>query len=367
MDFVQDRITTIHHLSDQRPASRQSSFAAIVPMLGRELEGGGAREVLQAIDAVDPELIVVPVRADEAMIRSSTWLVEEIEAPVEVLWCNAPGLDSHLKRLGLPGPGKGRDVWLATGIAATEAEVLGYIDADIEGFTPTQVERLISPIDASIAFSKGYYARVEDGRLYGRLFRLLIQPLIAALQERNDHALLAYLDSFRYALSGEFAVRADVVTGWSFPADMGLEIGLLGEGFRDLGFDGSAQVDLGFYRHDHRPVRGPNGLEGMAPEVIGALADVIERHTDNAWSDEIEATYLECANRLIEQYERDATGNGLDYDRSGERAQVERYRKAIREPSRPEWLPPWSQVSLAPQEVRERSVAALSGVISSRE
>src|SRR5699024_10887086 len=118
-----------------------------------------------------------------------------------------------------------------------------------------------SPLSMGYEFSKGYYARIEDGRLYGRLFRLCYVPLVEALATDHEAAILSYLDAFRYGLAGEFAATADLVRRLRPPLAWGLEVATLGDAFDHAGFSGSAQVDLGRHEHEHRPVVGADGLE----------------------------------------------------------------------------------------------------------
>jgi len=83
-------------------------------------------------------------------------------------------------------------------------------------------------------FCKGYYPRVTD-RLYGRVTRLFISPIIRALKKIVGHMpFLVYLDSFRYPLAGEFSMKADLARINRIPADWGLEVGSLAEVFRNV-------------------------------------------------------------------------------------------------------------------------------------
>lgn len=359
MDVVQDRITTIHQLTERSPGTGDREFAAVVPMHGRELADASALEVVETIGSLGPELLVIPARGPPEAIRSFERSLDQTDCPVELLWCNASGVEHRINELRLAPGGKGMDVWLATGIAALEAEVVCVVDADVETLTPVQIARLLAPIDDDIAFSKAYYARVEDGRLYGRLFRLLIKPLLASLSAHSDDPLIEFLDSFRYALAGEFAVRSDVVREWTFPVDMGLEMGLLGEAYRDLGFGGCAQVDFGYYRHQHRPITGSNGLEKMAPEVVGALVDVIARYGRDGWSDAAVKDYREHAHRYINAYQLDARLNGLSYDIEAEHEQVDRYHHAVLNPEIPTRTPAWASVEFDPTALLS---AGMSGI-----
>ena len=58
----------------------------------------------------------------------------------------------------------------------------------------------------SYQFCKGYYFRLAEGRLKGRVSRLLVTPLLRALKiVLGSSEYLEYLDSFRYPLAGEFS------------------------------------------------------------------------------------------------------------------------------------------------------------------
>lgn len=364
MDFVQDRITTVHDVGTGAPSTSPGSFAAIVPMVDRELEADHGHIVLEAIASRSPERIIVPVRADAETVRSFVRWADEQSAPIDTLWCNAPSVEERLDGIGDRGAvsqGKGNDVWLAMGVAATQADVVCCFDADVTSLGAAQVARLVAPIGPDVAFSKAYYARIEGDRMYGRLFRLLYRPLVRALDQVIDDPVVAYLDSFRYALSGEFAVRSDAVLEWSFPVDMGLEVGLLGEAYTHAGFEATAQVDLGRHRHSHRPVEGPDGLRDIAPQVTGAIFDILDRAGVGSISPQrLEERYRACADRLIEQYRRTAAINGLRYDLIDERRQVAHYTEAIRSPQPPVRMPSWSSLALEPDSILECSDVAIA-------
>jgi glucosyl-3-phosphoglycerate synthase len=47
-------------------------------------------------------------------------------------------------------------------------------------------------------FCKGYYARVANGKINGRVSRLLVTPLLRALKRiMGDNEYLEFMDSFR--------------------------------------------------------------------------------------------------------------------------------------------------------------------------
>ena len=103
-------------------------------------------------------------------------------------------------------------------------------DCDIVTYNRELLARLIYPVanpNFNYQFCKGYYSRVTHEKINGRVCRLLVTPLIRSLKRIfNDNDYLNYLDSFRYALAGEFSMRTDVLSDIRIPSDWGLEIGV---------------------------------------------------------------------------------------------------------------------------------------------
>ncbi|MFP8956137.1 glycosyl transferase family 2 [Natrialbaceae archaeon A-CW3] len=370
MEYTQERLTTLHQLTDQAVGfdgleGVLEETAIVVPMTDRELERPAAEAVLSALETLQPSpaIVIVPVRAPADRIEPfRTWL-DSFDLPSQVLWCNAPGVRQLLSTVGLDGElGKGRDVWLALGPATRDAEYVVVHDADATSYRADHVARLLSPLAMGYAFSKGYYARVEDGRLYGRLCRLLYEPLIESLSSTHDEPILEYLSAFRYALAGEFGVTASLARELRPPRTWGLEVATLGDAYDYAGFDGSAQVDLGIHQHDHRDVDGKTGLEGMSHDVAGTLLAILEERGVDVNYETIQERYCSVADRLIGQYRADATFNGLVYDETGERAQVDRYASALEPPTTRDRLPPWSERPLEPAAVVDAATPWVTGI-----
>ena len=59
------------------------------------------------------------------------------------------------------------------------------------------------------------------------------------------------MDSFKYALSGEFAFQQDILHDIRIPSDWGLEMGML-EIYRNQSANKARQVDILFYDHKHQ-------------------------------------------------------------------------------------------------------------------
>ncbi|WP_255196944.1 glycosyl transferase family 2 [Halorarius litoreus] len=360
MEYVQERIATLHDFTDPVPDAPTDEAAVVVPMTEREHASLAAERVFTALEAVDPGRVVVALRADaEQAPGVADWLAE-FDLALDVLWCDAPGVATLLADHGLDGArGKGRDVWLALGVAADAAEYVVVHDADTKTYSERHVARLLFPLAHDFSFAKGYYARVENGRLYGRLFRLFYAPLVRALADAHDAPVLDYLAAFRYALAGEFAATSAVARSLRVQRGWGLEVGTLGDAFDAAGVDGTAQVDLGRHEHDHRAVSGPAGLSTMSEEVGAALLHVVEEGGVVPDYGTLPERYREAAGSLIDGYALDAAFNGLAYDRGDERAQVDAYAEAIRPPETDTRLPAWADAPITPGAVLDAAADAL--------
>jgi glucosyl-3-phosphoglycerate synthase len=364
MEYVQERVTTLHDFGDAAPDAPVERAAVVVPMTEREYAGLAAERVLSSLARVDPAHVVVPLRASAGRADTFVDWLREYDLTLSVLWCDGPRLESLLADAALDGPrGKGRDVWLALGAAlAGDEEFVVFHDADTKTYDTTYVPRLLFPLAHGATFSKGYYARVENRRLYGRLFRLFYTPLVRTLADSHDAAVLDYLGAFRYALAGEFAATRDLVSNLRMQRSWGLEVGTLADAFAHAGFAGSAQVDLGAYEHDHRSVSGPTGLSDMSRAVGQALFTAVEEHGVEPDYETLPERYREVARRLVHAYGTDAAFNGFDYPADEERSQVDRYAEAVVPPEGDDRLPAWTDAPIAPHEIRECAAADLREV-----
>jgi glucosyl-3-phosphoglycerate synthase len=360
MEYAQGRVTTLHDLTGHAPDVPVDRAAAVVPMTERDHESLATGRLLSGLETLGPGRVIVALRAPEKRARRIHAWLSDFDLQLETLWCNSPPVLDLLAEHGLNGPaGKGRDVWLALGVAAGSHEYVIAHDADSRTVTREDFQRLLFPLRREFSFVKGYYARVEEGRLYGRLCRLFYAPLVRALRGEREAPILAYLAAFRYALAGEFGATAEFVREMRAERDFGFEVGALGEAFTHGGFSGTAQVDLKRYQHDHRPV---SGLSDMSEAVGSALFRLLEERGVDPDYGTLPGRYREAAEDLLGAYAADAAFNGLAYDAAAERDQVDAYADAIHPPGVDDRLPAWADVDLAPQAVRERSREALATV-----
>jgi glucosyl-3-phosphoglycerate synthase len=360
MEYVQERVATLHDFGGAAPTAPLDRTTVVVPLTARDQASLAAEHVLTTLDDVAPGSVIVALRADANRVAGVREWVESLGVDAELLWCNAPAVESLLAEHGLGGPaGKGRDVWLALGVAATLGEFVVVHDADATTYGPEHVARLCFPLARDCSFVKGYYARVENDRLYGRLCRLFYEPVVATLAETTDAPVVDYLGAFRYGLAGEFAATSDVARRLRAQRGWGLEVGTLGDAFAAAGLSGTAQVDLGVHEHDHRAVSGPSGLSDMADEVAGALFRVLADADVGVDYDALRARYRETARRYVDQYALDAAFNGLEFDPESEREQVDAYAESIDAPGPDNRLPAWAETDLSAAAVRTAARDAL--------
>jgi glucosyl-3-phosphoglycerate synthase len=169
-----------------------------------------------------------------------------------------------------PGRGKGDAMWRAA--AATEAELLVFLDADTVDFDPGFLTGLVGPmlLDPSLALVKGTFHRplkVGDAITAGeggRVTELVARPLL------NLH--FPPLAGFTQPLAGEIAIRRDLFDRLAVPVGYGVEIAMLIDALELVGLDALAEVDLGARQNRHQTLRA---LSAMASEVMVA----VERRT----------------------------------------------------------------------------------------
>lgn len=358
-DFYQNGIvTTLHNLTNRSVESLEADLiefraanpmALVLPSLFSELEGPALEHIVDELCKVPylDDVIIGLDRADKDQFEYAKKYFSRLPQRHHVLWNSGPrltALDEELQAHGLSPaePGKGRNVWFCFGyfLAATEAQMVGLHDCDILTYDREMLARLMYPVanpTFPYVFSKGFYARQAGEKLNGRVVRLLIGPLLTALQrvcEPNDY--INYLHSFRYALAGEFAMGRQMVKNIRIPSDWGLEIGVLSEAWRNQSIQTICQVEIADnYDHKHQSVSADDperGLSKMSIDITKSIfrklatdGQIFSRGTFRT----LKATYFRIALDQIETYHNDAVMNGLKLDRHVEEATVELFAQNI--------------------------------------
>src|SRR3970282_696601 len=121
-------------------------------------------------------------------------------------------------------------------------------------------------------------------RLHGRATRLLVTPLIRALQRMVGHQpFLTFLDSFRYPLAGEFAMIADLARINRIPSDWGLEVGVLAQVYRNCAVGRVCQVDLAdTYDHKHQDLSAADPTKGRTRMAVAVTKSILRTLAEEA-------------------------------------------------------------------------------------
>ncbi len=391
-DFYQNGIiTTLHNLSERTHEdleaelvefSKSRPMSLILPSLFSELEGEALPNIISHLKDVPylSEIVIGLDRADEAQYRHALKFFNELPQHHRVLWNDGPrlkALDAELNELGVAPRelGKGRNVWYCMGytLASGRAESVALHDCDILTYNRELLARLIYPVANprfNYEFCKGYYARVADGKINGRVSRLLVTPLLRSLKRVVGYRdYIEYMDSFRYPLAGEFSFRRDVLNDIRIPSDWGLEIGVLSEMYRNYAHNRLCQVDIAkTYDHKHQDLSLGNdqgGLSKMSIDITKAvfrkLATQGETFTTETFRS-LKATYYRIALDFVETYHNDAVMNGLKLDIHTEEKAVEMFAENIMKagqhflerPMERPFIPSWNRVVSAMPDVFER-------------
>ncbi|ACL05793.1 hypothetical protein Dalk_4108 [Desulfatibacillum aliphaticivorans] len=235
---------------------------------------------------------------------------------------------------GLTEPGKGKNMFLSFGLSlALGAGSTALVDADIRSFSRVQLDRLLYPLVVlDFDFSKAFYTRISERKLFGRVTRLMLKPLLTALKRRfveyKEYKMLGLIDflmQFKYQLSGEVAFERDLLRKMRFATNWGVEIFTLIEVFRKAA--APAQVEFSDEAFDHKhqiisPTDSGKGLNKMAIDIVTTLMNAIVREegleiTDTFFRD-IATTYQAVAETSIKNYSYLSRFNNLIYDRDHE-------------------------------------------------
>jgi len=226
-------------------------------------------------------------------------------------------------------------------LADRDTYAIGLHDTDIVNYSREMVARLFYPVvhpALDYEFSKGYYARVTD-RFYGRVTRLFYTPLIRSLKKiLGYNRFLEFLDSFRFALSGEFAFIATLARGLRISPTWGLEVSMLSEIYSKTTVNRVAQVELlDTYDHKHQSIekqQRDTGLFRMSNEIAKTLFKVLTQDgivMSGSFFRTLLATYIQESRFAIEKYNAVAMFNDLNYDRHEEVVNTEIFVEALKQ------------------------------------
>jgi glucosyl-3-phosphoglycerate synthase len=171
-----------------------------------------------------------------------------------------------------PKRGKGENLWKA--VYQLKGDIIVYIDADIKNIHPRFVYGLVGPLiqrpevqyvkafyDRPLAFSQGI--RPSGG---GRVTEILIRPLFSLF--------FPELTAIIQPLSGEYAVRREVLERIPFPIGYGVETSHLIDVYSLYDMNAFAQTDLDQRIHRNQPTRS---LGKMAFGILQTFLSRVEK------------------------------------------------------------------------------------------
>lgn len=183
------------------------------------------------------------------------------------------GADTYLADDILPRlekkKGKGENLWKA--IYQLTGDIIVYVDADISNIHPRFVYGLVAPLiyrdelqyvkafyDRPLAISGG--VRASGG---GRVTEILVRPLFSLF--------FPELTTIIQPLSGEYAVRREVLDKIAFPIGYGVETSHLIDVYHNFGLEAFAQTDLDKRVHENKPT------QALGKMSFGILQTFIKR------------------------------------------------------------------------------------------
>jgi len=149
--------------------------------------------------------------------------------------------------------GKGENLWKA--LYQLDGDIILYVDADIKNIHPRFATGLLAPLvyrpevkyvkafyDRPLAFSQG--VRPSGG---GRVTEILVRPLFSLF--------FPELSAIIQPLSGEYAVRREVLQEIPFPIGYGVETSHLIDVYHKWGMEAFGQTDLDQRVHRNQDTR----------------------------------------------------------------------------------------------------------------
>jgi glucosyl-3-phosphoglycerate synthase len=329
--------------------SQERPIALVLPSLFSELEGDALKRIVRELKDVKyiREIVVALGPASKEEFNYARKFFSNLPQKTSILWNTGARLSEIYKVIeaaGLPvgEPGKGKSAWMAYGYILSQQDfhVIALHDCDILTYGRDLPARLCYPVanpNLDYDFCKGYYSRVSD-RLHGRATRLLVTPLIRSIHKIiGYHPLLAFFDSFRYPLAGEFSMDIDMARINKIPGDWGLEVGVLAEVYRNTSLRRVCQVDIAEnYEHKHQILSAEDATKGLHKMCVDISKSVFRTLASEGivFSDgffkTLDATYVRTAQDMLKRYEDDAAINGLFFDRHEESLAVDTFTNGIK-------------------------------------
>jgi len=348
--------------------SQRRNMVLLLPALYSEFETPAMETIINELKNVKYlyKIILGLDKATHEQFLEVKRRMSVLQCKVVVLWNDGPRIKSiyeELTKEGFPGldtPGKGRNVWTMIGYGLTNQDNYAFAlhDCDIVNYSREVVARLFYPIvhpALDFEFNKGYYSRVTH-KLHGRVTRLFYTPLIKALTVTfGSNRYLQYMESFRYALSGEFAFIRSLGRGIGISPTWGLEVSTLSEVYKNTSNRRICQTEImDSYEHKHQVLGSQSeggGVYKMACDIAKTIFRILSQEGvvfSEASFKTLLSSYYQESRFEISKYNALSKINKLDYNRQNEINAVEAFQDAIREAAKEFYEDPMGIPSLSP-------------------
>ncbi len=234
--------------------------AVILPSLNEERTVGNViKTALEVKGAgIIDEIILIDSQSNDntVEIAKSYGIPTYLHADIE------PKMGSH----------KGKGEAMFKSLFVTDADILTWVDTDIESITPSFFYGLLGPMltNPDIRFAKGYFTRpvrVEATGLElggGRVTEILARPWI--------NSFLPLLSGYIQPLAGTVAIYRDEMYKMRIPTNYGVEIAMLIQALENSGLWSTCQVNLGEVIHQSKNV---TSLSEMSFQIVQVLIELM--------------------------------------------------------------------------------------------
>lgn len=251
-------------------------IALLLPSLNEEKTVGNV--IKAALEVKEVGLIDEVILVDSDSSDNTVEIAKSYGIPIYIHQRIHPELGSYR--------GKGEAMYKSAFV--TDADIIAWVDTDIETITPRFFYGLLGPMltNPDIKFSKGYFARpvrVEASGIElggGRVTEILARPWINAYMPR--------LSGFIQPLSGTVAIYRDAFMSMRIPVNYGVEMAMLLQMVEKEGLWSTCQVNLGTVVHRSKDV---TGLSEMAFQILQVLADMGRGYDHNERHDTLRRVY----------------------------------------------------------------------------
>lgn len=236
-------------------------IAAILPSLNEEKTVG--KVISTALDVRNVGLIDEVILIDSGSSDNTVDIARSYGIPVY----------QHAEIEPQLGTCQGKGEAMFKSAFVTDADILAWVDTDIENITPRFFYGLLGPLLAypEIKFTKGYFSRpvrVEASGIElggGRVTEILARPWF--------NTFMPQLSGYIQPLAGTVAIYKNALLNMRIPANYGVEVAMLAQAVNNLGLWSSCQVNLGEVIHKSKDVLG---LSEMSFQIMQVLAELME-------------------------------------------------------------------------------------------